>query len=177
MAMIVSTQTQKMAEDDDSMVEADDTMSVGIDCDKNMSGVGINCNENMSGVDDLAPCKVKKLVQMTLFGTVVKKLASKSIKVKVRSHLRRKSATTSVKKKVKEQVKCVSKNVSKRKQPKKKKMAPQQTQNCVVIEPQQTQNRVVVNDPGLADTVQLMEQMKFDDMMELRERLFHIQLP
>jgi hypothetical protein len=176
MAMIV-TQTQNMAEDDDSMVEADDTMSVGIDYDKNMSGFGIDCDENMSGVDDLVPCKVKKLVQMTLFGTVVKKLASKSIKVKVRSHLRRKSATTSVKKKVKEQVKCVSKNVSKRKQPKKKKMAPQQTKNRVVVAPQQTQNCVVVNDPGLADTVQLMEQMKFDDMMELRERLFHIQLP
>ena len=61
MAMIV-TQTQNMAEDDDSMVEADDTMSVGIDYDKNMSGFGIDCDENMSGVDSSVPSKVHILV-------------------------------------------------------------------------------------------------------------------
>ena len=162
MAMVV-TQTQIMAEDDDTRVETDDTMET----DDTVS-LGVGSEEYMDGFDALVPCKDKKLVQMTLFGTVVKKLASKAIKVKVRSHLRRKSSTTSAKRKVKEQVKvkCVEKKVLKRKKQLKKR-----------LESQQCANSTVVNDPGLADMVQLMEQIKFDDMMELRDRLFQIRLP
>jgi hypothetical protein len=144
---MIVTQTQTMAEDGITRLETEDTMN---------------------GFDPVVLLKDKKLVQMTLFGTVVKKLALKAVKVKVRSHLRRKSEAASVKRKEKVQVKVkgVEKKVAQRKKQRKK-----------IMESHKEPNPTVVNDPGLSDTVQLMEQMKFDDMMELRDRLFQIRLP
>jgi hypothetical protein len=100
---------------------------------------------------------IRKLVQVTMFGTAVKKIKSKLGNVKVKAHLRRKSVA--LKRNLK--AKSVTKNATKTK-------GKFQKKGGVEI----SLVKDVVNDPSLGETTKLMAKMKFDDMMELRERVF-----
>jgi hypothetical protein len=148
---ILVTQTQ-------NEVDVDDAMVVGMD--------DAIANSDMSQ-SDMYQCpnptvpslKAKAMVQTTLFDTLVKKVALKVCEVEVRGHHRRKSASTSIKKKQK--VTCVQKSIAKSKR-----------KSCKKSRLSKNFSQVIVNDPDLEETVKLMEKMKFDDMMELRERVF-----
>jgi hypothetical protein len=88
-------------------------------------------------------------------------------------HLRRKSGNTSSLQK-KKGVKCMLKLKEKCLNRAATKSKRRPTKNSG-LPPKE--GLVTVKDPGLEETVKLMEQMKFDDMMELRERLFCNLLP
>jgi hypothetical protein len=96
------------------------------------------------GLDnELVAGTAKRLVQITLFGDIAD---TRSKKVVVRSHLREK----------KEMKKTVHKKKTGRKQAKRPK----------------TLATTTINDPNLDETLSLMEQLRFDNTMELRERVF-----